>query len=68
MKKIFLDTETTGLSSINNRICSLTVIDDDNNIKNYLFNPQQHVQPGAVAVNGYFMEYAKKVSNICGTS
>lgn len=60
MRKIFLDTETTGLSSINNRICSLTVIDDDNNIKNYLFNPQQHVQPGAAAVNGYSWNMLKK--------
>lgn len=60
MRKIFLDTETTGLSSINNRICSLTVIDDGNNVKNFLFNPQQHVQPGAAAVNGYSWNKLKK--------
>lgn len=60
MSKIFLDTETTGLSSINNRICSLTVIDDGNNVKNFLFNPQQHVQPGAAAVNGYSWNKLKK--------
>lgn len=60
MKKIFLDTETTGLSSINNRICSLTIIDEDNNIQNFLFNPEQPVQPGASAVNGYTWNMLKK--------
>lgn len=53
MKKLFLDTETTGLSRYRNRICSLTLVDEYDNTRTFMFNPEQQVEAGASRVNGY---------------
>lgn len=53
MKRLFLDTETTGLSCCRNRICSLTILDDCDECCTFMFDPEQPVESGASAVNGY---------------
>ena len=61
MKILFLDTETTGLSCCTNRICSLTILDNDcDEACTFMFNPEQPVEPGASAVNGYTWAMLRK--------
>ena len=60
MKKLFLDTETTGLSRYRNRICSLTLVDEYDNARTFMFNPEQPVEPGASRVNGYTWALLRK--------
>lgn len=58
MKRIlFLDTETTGLSPINNRIISIGIVEAiDNKItgNNFyeLINPEQKIPPAAYKIHG----------------
>lgn len=59
MNIIFFDTETTGLDSSKERICSLSLITDKGERKNYLFNPEKEVDPKASKVNGFTWDNLK---------
>lgn len=59
MNIIFFDTETTGLDSSKERLCSLSLITDKGERKNYLFNPEKEVDPKASKVNGFTWDNLK---------
>ena len=65
MNEIFLDTETTGLSFLeNHKIVEIACIETKDLIptKNYfhqLINPQRNVPPEAYKIHGYSTEFLK---------
>ena len=67
MNEIFLDTETTGLSFLeNHKIVEIACIETKDLIptKNYfhqLINPQRNVPPEAYKIHGYSTEFLKKI-------